>query len=268
MSLCLSGKFLQCKYKEIIFNLRHLVYSFVILIEQILELKMNTKDKLKRKSAEKAVEFVKSGMVLGFGTGSTFNHVLYVLAEKLNSGELKNIVGVASSEKTEKLARELNIPTDSLANNTKLDLTIDGADEVDEKLNLIKGGGASLLREKVIAQASKQYVIIVDESKVSKTLGEKWPIPIEVIRMAIDVEAKFLKSLGAEVKQRMDADGNKLITDEGNYILDANFGIIDNSKKLARKIEKRAGIVEHGLFVKMADYVVIAREDAIEVLER
>jgi len=229
---------------------------------------MNAQEKLKRKSAERAVEFVKSGMVLGFGTGSTFNHVLNVLAERINSGDLKNIVGVSSSEKTEKLARELNIPTDTLANNPILDLTIDGADEVDEKLNLIKGGGASLLREKIIAQASKQYIIIVDESKVSKSLGEKWVVPIEVIKMAVDVETEFLKSFGAEVKPRLDIEGNSRITDEGNYILDANFGIIKNPKKLAKKLEKRAGIVEHGLFVKMADYVVVAKENGIEVLER
>ncbi len=229
---------------------------------------MINQDILKRKSAEKAVEFVKSGMVLGFGTGSTFNHVLHVLAEKLNSGELKNIVGVSSSEKTEKLAHELNIPTDFLANNLSLDLTIDGADEVDENLNLIKGGGGAHLREKVIAQASKQYVIIVDGSKVSESLGKKWAIPVEVIKMAIDVEFDFLKSLGAEVKQRMDGEGNKLITDEGNFILDANFGVINNPKKIAKKLEKRAGIVEHGLFVKMADFVVVAKEGEIKVLER
>ena len=229
---------------------------------------MNAQEILKRKSAEKAVEFIKSGMVLGFGTGSTFNHVLHVLAEKLNSGELKNIVGVSTSEKTEKLANDLNISTGTLSNNPRLDLTIDGADEVDEKLNLIKGGGGSHLREKIIAQASKQYVIIVDDSKISKFLGEKWAVPIEVIKMAINAETDFLKSLGAEVKKRMDIEGNPLITDEGNIILDANFGVINNPKKLAKKLEKRSGIVEHGLFIKMADYVVVAKEDGINVLER
>jgi len=229
---------------------------------------MNAQEILKRKSAEKAVEFIKSGMVLGFGTGSTFNHVLHVLAEKLKSGELKNIIGISSSEKTEKLAKELNIPTDTLSNNPTLDLTIDGADEIDEKLNLIKGGGAAHLREKIIAQASKQYVIIVDDSKISKFLGEKWAVPIEVIKIAVDVETDFLKSLGAEVKQRLDIEGNRLITDEGNIILDANFGIINNPKKLARKLKKRAGIVEHGLFIKMANYVIVAKEDGINVLER
>ena len=229
---------------------------------------MNNQEILKRKSAEKAVEFVKSGMVLGFGTGSTFKHVLSVLSEKLNSGELKNIVGVSSSEKTAKLANELNIPTDILANNPILDLTIDGADEVDKNLDLIKGGGAALLREKIIAQASKQYIIIVDESKVSKSLGEKWGVPVEVIKMASEVESKYLKSIGAEIKQRLNSEGNILITDEGNFILDANFGVIKNPKKIAKKLEKRAGIVEHGIFLKMADYVVVAKEGGIEVLHK
>jgi len=229
---------------------------------------MDNKDKLKRKSAEKAVEFIKSGMILGFGTGSTFNHVLYMLAEKLKSGELKNIVGISSSEKTQKLASELNIPTSTLDNFSRLDLTIDGADEVDKKLNLIKGGGGAHLREKIIAQASKKYIIIVDESKMSQSLGEKWAVPIEVIKMANKVEMEFLESLGAVVKQRLNSDGTNFITDEGNYIIDANFGVIKNPKKLAKQLAKRAGIVEHGLFIKMANFVIVAKESEIEVLEK
>jgi ribose 5-phosphate isomerase A len=229
---------------------------------------MNNQEILKRKSAEKAVEFVKSGMILGFGTGSTFNHVLYVLAEKLKSGELKNIVGIPSSEKTQKLASELNIPTSTLENFPKLDLTIDGADEVDKKLNLIKGGGGAHLREKIIAQASKKYIIIVDESKMSQSLGEKWAVPIEVIKMANKVEMEFLVSLGAVVTQRQNSDGTIFTTDEGNYILDAKFGVIYNPQKLAKQLAKRAGIVEHGLFVKMADFVIVAKESGIEVLKK
>ncbi len=229
---------------------------------------MNNQEILKRKSAEKAVEFVKSGMILGFGTGSTFNHVLYVLAEKMKSGELKNIVGIPSSEKTQKLASELNIPTSTLENFPKLDLTIDGADEVDKKLNLIKGGGGAHLREKIIAQASKKYIIIVDESKMSQSLGEKWAVPIEVIKMANKVEMEFLESLGAKVTQRLNSDGTIFTTDEGNYILDAKFGVIYDPQKLAKQLAKRAGIVEHGLFVKMADFVIVAKESGIEVLKK
>lgn len=228
---------------------------------------MNNQDILKRKAADKAVEFIKSGMVLGFGTGSTFNHVLNVLSEKLKSGELNNIIGVPSSERTKQLADELNIPTTTLSQNPTLDLTIDGADEVDKKLNLIKGGGGAHLREKIIAQSSRKLIIIVDESKISKSLGEKWAVPIEVIKMAYEVELQFLRSLGAEVKPRLDSEGNLFITDEGNYIFDSNFGVIKNPKKLARKLEKRAGIVEHGIFVNMVDFVIVAKENGIEVLK-
>ncbi|PIQ10086.1 MAG: ribose 5-phosphate isomerase A [Ignavibacteriales bacterium CG18_big_fil_WC_8_21_14_2_50_31_20] len=228
---------------------------------------MNNQEILKRKSAEKAVEFIKSGMILGFGTGSTFNHVLYVLAEKFKSGEISNIVGIPSSEKTQKLASELNIPTSTLDSFPILDLTIDGADEVDIKLNVIKGGGGAHFREKIIAQASKKYIIIVDESKISKSLGEKWAVPVEVIKMAYQVELQFLQSLGAEAKPRLDSESNLFITDEGNYIIDANFGVIKNPKKLARKLEKRAGIVEHGIFVNMVDFVIVAKESGIEILK-
>jgi len=226
---------------------------------------MNNQDILKRKAAENAVEYIKSGMKIGFGTGSTFNHVLYVLADKIKSGAIKDIVGISSSDRTEQLAKELKIPTAALSKFPNLDITIDGADEVDEKLNLIKGGGAAHLREKIIAQASNNYIIIVDESKVVKHLGEKWAVPIEVIKMALDTELQYLKSIGAEVSQRLNSDGTPLITDEGNFILDANFGIIKNPKKLAKKLEKRAGIVEHGLFVNMAKVVVVATKDGIKV---
>lgn len=229
---------------------------------------MNNQDILKRKAAEKAVEFIKSGMVLGFGTGTTFNHVLNVISEKMQSGELNNIVGVPSSERTQKLSDQLNIPTSKLSKNTTLDLTIDGADEVDDKFNLIKGGGGAHLREKIVAQASKQYIIIVDESKISKSLGEKWAIPIEVIKMAFEVEVKFLQSLGAKVKPRLNNNNNLFVTDEGNYIVDADFGVIKNPKELASKFEKRAGIIEHGLFINMADCVVVAKDDSIEVLKK
>jgi len=227
---------------------------------------MTDQDKLKHKAAEEAVKHIESGMVLGFGTGSTFNHVLSILSEKLKTGELENIIGVPSSEKTFTLAEKLNIPCETLAEYPSLDLTIDGADEVDNKLNLIKGGGGALLREKIIAQASKKYIIIVDESKLSENLGEKWAVPIETIKIALEVETNYLQSLGAEVKLRMNKDNEPFITDEGNYILDANFGRIRNPKKLAKKLNKRAGIVEHGLFLGMADLVIVASDKGIRSL--
>ncbi len=229
---------------------------------------MLDQDSLKRKAAERAAEQIGTGMVLGFGTGSTFNHVLYILSEKLKSGEIENIVGVPTSEKTLALAQELNIPCSTLSEHTILDLTIDGADEVDSKLNLIKGGGGALLREKIIAQASKKYIIVVDESKLSDYLGEKWSVPVEVIKMALEVETNYLQLLGAEVTLRKNKDGEPFTTDEGNYILDTNFGIIKNPKKLAKKLNKRAGIVEHGLFLGLADQVIVASDKGIRSMTK
>ncbi|NOX65728.1 MAG: ribose-5-phosphate isomerase RpiA [Chlorobi bacterium] len=229
---------------------------------------MADQDSLKCKAAEKAVEHIESGMVMGFGTGSTFNHVLFILSEKLKAGEIDNIVGVPTSEKTLALAQELNIPCGTLSEYPVLDLTIDGADEVDNKLNLIKGGGGALLREKIIAQASKKYFIIVDELKLSDHLGEKWAIPIEIIKIALEVETNYLQSLGAEVKLRKNKNDEPFITDEGNYILDANFGVIKNPKKLAKKLNKRAGIVEHGLFLNLADQVIVASDKGIKILSK
>jgi len=229
---------------------------------------MADQDSLKRKAAEKAVEHIESGMILGFGTGSTFNHVLYILSEKLKSGEIENIVGVPTSEKTLALAEELHISCSTLLEYPILDLTIDGADEVDSRLNLIKGGGGALLREKIIAQASKKYIIVVDESKLSDNLGEKWAVPVEVIKIALEVETNFLQSLGAEVKLRKNKNDEPFITDESNYILDANFGIINNPNELTETLNKRAGIVEHGLFLDMADQVIVASDKGIKSLSK
>lgn len=227
---------------------------------------MDSQELLKQKAAEKAVEFIESGMILGLGTGSTFKYVLDILAHKVDSKEITNIIGIPTSENTRTLAEKLNIPCGKLSDYPIIDLTIDGADEVDNKLNLIKGGGGALLREKIIAQASKKYIIIVDESKLSNYLGEKWSVPIEVIKIALEVETKYLQSLGAEIILRKNDDAQPFITDEGNYILDTNFGVIKNPKKLAKKLEKRAGIAEHGLFIGMVDQVIVASDKGIKSL--
>ncbi|MEN8194081.1 MAG: ribose 5-phosphate isomerase A, partial [Bacteroidota bacterium] len=209
----------------------------------------------------------KSDMVLGLGTGSTFNFVLEILSEKVKSGEIKDVIGISTSTQTLELARKLNFPIGKFSDHPKIDLTIDGADEVDEKLNVIKGGGGALLHEKIIAQASKKVIIVVDQSKVSKYLGEKWAVPIEVIQKASVSESEYLKSIGASVELRK-TENNNFITDEGNYILDADFGVIKNPKKLAKKLNKRAGIVEHGLFVNMVDHVIVASDKDIQILTK
>lgn len=250
---------------------------------------INTSKKL---AAEKAAEEIKDGMVIGLGTGSTFHFALLKIAERINSGELKNIVCVASSKQTEQKATMLGVPlttlnelyktengrrktedekqkTENVARLTShlsplqpIDITIDGADEVDESLNLIKGGGGALLREKIVVQASKKFLVIVDESKLSAKLGMNFAIPVEVLQFALESEKKFLESHGAVVSIRKNSDGEQLITDEGNFILDAKVNAIENVDEFASIIEQRAGIVEHGLFRnKMVTKVICAMSD-------
>ena len=222
---------------------------------------------LKKKAAEKAVEEIADGMIVGLGTGSTFQFALEKISQRIASGELKNIIGVPSSIRTEKEAQRLGIPVASLNEKIKVDITIDGADEVDENLNLIKGGGGALLREKILAQASRRLIIIVDSSKLSKHLGTNFPVPVEVIQYAVNVEKNYLQSLGAKILQRKNSDGSNYITDENNFILDANFGAIKNLEKLTTLLNKRAGIVEHGIFIGMTSEVICATSEDIKILK-
>jgi len=223
---------------------------------------------LKKKAAERAVKFVQSGMIVGLGTGSTTGFALELIGEAIKAGRLKDIVGIPSSLQTERLANEFGIPLTTFEKHTEIDLTIDGADEVDPRLNLIKGGGGALLREKVLAQASHRNIIIVDEGKFSQRLGTNWPVPIEVIPFAWPVEAHFLTSLGAKVALRKESDGNPFTTDQDNFILDCDFGPIAHADQLATLASQRAGIVEHGLFLELATDVIVAGQDGIRHLTR
>lgn len=229
---------------------------------------MKIQDELKQKAAHRAVEFVDSGMVVGLGTGSTTAFAVMRIAERLKSGDLNNIVGIPTSIRTETLAAELGIPLCGLDDQPVIDVTIDGADEVDPALNLIKGGGGALLREKVVAQASRQNIIIIDESKLSPRLGTRWALPIEVIPFAVKTEENFLKSQGAAVILRRNEKGQPYQTDQNNFILDANFGEMVDPESLAARLNERAGIVEHGLFLGLASDVVVAAEDEIRHLKR
>lgn len=229
---------------------------------------MDKQEKLKQEAAHHAVGFIKSGMVVGLGTGSTAAFAVMRIAERLKSRDLKNIVGIPTSIRTEKLARELEIPLCGLDAQPAINVTIDGADEVDVDLNLIKGGGGALLREKVVAQASRRNIIVVDESKLSLRLGTRWALPVEVIPFAAKAEENFLKSLGASVTLRLDAQGQPYKTDQHNYILDANFGQMADPNRLAAKLNERAGIVEHGLFLGLAGDVIVAAQDEIRHLKR
>ena len=229
---------------------------------------MNKQDELKQKTACQAVEFIESGMIVGLGTGSTTAFAVIRIGERLKSGDLKNIVGIPTSIRTEKLAGDLNIPLCSLDDQPDIDVTIDGADEVDPDLNLIKGGGGALLWEKVVAQASRRNIIIVDQSKLSPCLGTHWAVPIEVIPFAVKTEENFLKSLGAAVTLRTAEGGQPYKTDQDNFILDANLGEIADPNGIAARLNQRAGIVEHGLFLGLASDVIVSAEDDIRHLKR
>lgn len=228
---------------------------------------MTPQDELKREAAHFAAGFVESGMVLGLGTGSTTQFALERIAELIRAGTIEGVVGIPSSLRTEKAARELGIPLTGFEAHPVIDLTIDGADEVDPALNLIKGGGGALLREKVLAQASRRNIIIVDQSKLSERLGTHWALPVEVVPFARPTEARFLESLGAGVVLRS-KDGRPAATDQGNLLLDARFGPIGDPAALGARLDARAGIAAHGLFLGLTHDVIVAGGDGIRHLTR
>lgn len=224
-------------------------------------------DLLKRRAAERAVELVESGMIIGLGSGSTASHALRRLAEAIQVGKLHDVRGVPTSRRIEQEAQALNIPLIDLDDVIEIDLTIDGADEVDPDLNLIKGGGGALLREKIVAQISRREVIVIDDSKLSPKLGTRWFLPVEVVPFGWRTQLRYLESLGAKVTLR-EVDGAPFHTDQGNLILDCHFGPIDDPKDLAARIKARAGIVEHGLFLSMATEVIVASAGGIRRITR
>src|SRR3989337_3036354 len=190
---------------------------------------------LKQKAAERAVDLVQSSMILGLGTGSTTGFALQYIGLRIKTGQLQDIVGIPSSLQTEKIAKELGIPLTSFDEHQELDLAIDGADEVDPQLNLIKGGGGALLREKIVASCAKRYVIVVDRSKLVKQLGA-FPLPVEVIPMAAAPIARRIAAHGREVTLRRAKHGGAFVTDEGHNILDCRFGKITDPHTLARTL--------------------------------
>ncbi len=224
-------------------------------------------DRLKQEAAEEAVARVESGMVLGLGTGSTATFAVRALARRLQEGSLRHIVGVPTSLAIENEARRLGLPLSDLDAHTAVDLTIDGADEVDPDLNLIKGGGGALLREKIVAQASRREIIIVDQGKLSDHLGQRWAVPVEVVPFGWRATARQLENLGARVQLRLDDRGTAFKTDQDNLILDCHFGPISDPAALAPSLSALAGVVEHGLFVGLAHLVIVAGEQGISYLE-
>jgi ribose 5-phosphate isomerase A len=223
---------------------------------------------LKEKAAQDALDLIESDMVLGLGTGSTTRFAIELIGQRLKDGSLKNIVGIPSSLETEKLAKSLGIPLTNFQKHPEIDLTIVGADEVDTQLDLIKGGGGALLREKIIAQASHRTVIIVDEGKISSALGTLWTVPVEVIPFAWQLEAIYLKALQASVVLRKTSVDSPFTTDQGNFILDCDFGPITDPEELSFQLNQRAGIMEHGLFLDLATDVIVAGEEQVSHLQR
>lgn len=211
----------------------------------------------KKLAAEKAVEYVKDGMWVGLGTGSTAYFAIHAIAEKVKAG--MHIKAIATSSQSEMLALELGIDIFTLADTDHLDITIDGADEVDEHLNLIKGGGGALLREKIVGLATDLYLIIASENKMVKSLGS-FPLPVEVVRFGYQSTVKKLQSLGCTTSMRKKEE-DPYLTDNGNYIFDCSFGVIQDPAGLEKELNAITGVVEHGLFLGMADRVFIGMND-------
>lgn len=222
-------------------------------------------DESKKLAAERAIEFVQDGQVVGLGTGSTAKFAIEGIGRRV--GEGLRVTGVATSIATARMAQGLGIPVTNLNDVPAIDITIDGADEVDGDLNMIKGGGGALTREKLVALASTKRVIIVDDRKLVSALGESWPVPVEVLPFAWTRSALMLTALGCAAQLRM-SGGKPFETDNENYILDCRFGAISDSSELEKSIKLIPGVIECGLFIGIADVLVIGFSDRVEIRER
>jgi ribose 5-phosphate isomerase A len=218
-------------------------------------------DSMKREAAQRALQFVEDGMIVGLGTGSTAAQFIDLLGEKVRDG--LNITGVATSAATERQARAAGITLTTLDEEPEIDLTVDGADEIDQNLRLIKGGGGALLREKIVASASEKLV---------ERLGA-FPLPVEVVPFGYKVSLAMIEDIADElglegtVRQRLGQDGKPFVSDGGNFILDCSFGVLDDPEALAELLPFTPGVVDHGLFIGLADQAVIAGENGVRVIE-
>jgi ribose 5-phosphate isomerase A len=223
-------------------------------------------DRLKRTAAARAVEFVESGMVLGLGTGSTAAFVVEELAARVARG--LSVIAIPTSERTAGLARRLGIPLASFAEYHGIDLAIDGADEVQRgTLDLVKGRGGALLREKIVAAASRRFIVVVDQDKLVDRLGEHNSVPVEVAQFGWQATAAALARLDAEPELRQASEG-PFVTDGGNFILDCRFGPIDDPERTERLIKMTVGVVENGLFIGRSSAVIVATDSGVDILTR
>jgi len=219
----------------------------------------------KEAAGRAAAKLARDGDIVGLGTGSTAYFAVVALGERVKAG-LK-IIGIPTSVHTADLARAVGIPLTTLDEHPEIDITIDGADEVDPNLNLIKGGGGALLREKIVASASKKMVVVADSTKIVPVLG-KFPLPVEVIDFARTVIEKKIASLGATTKLRTKPDGQPFLTDNGHHIIDCSFGKIADPAALARELSDMPGVVEHGLFIGLAKLALVGRGTSVEELRQ
>ena len=226
---------------------------------------VNAQDNAKKRAAYRALELVSDGQVVGLGTGTTAKFAIEGLARLVREG--LSIRGVPTSVATERMARELGIPLVDLNQAGIIDVTLDGADEVDPDFNIIKGGGGALTREKLVALASAKRVIMLDESKLVSKLGISRSLPVEVLPFAWSFSARLLNELGCITNLRRQA-GAPFLTDNGNYILDCEFGPIEEPAALERRIKLLPGVIESGLFIGIADVLVIGLSDQVEIRER
>ena len=222
-------------------------------------------DREKEAAARASLQFIQNGQVVGLGTGSTAAYFIKLLAEKVKDG--LRVRGIPTSIRSRELAQSLGIPLTTLDECQEIAVTVDGADEVDPQLRLIKGGGGAMLREKIVASATKKLVIVADASKQVPVLG-KFPLPVEVVQFAQALVAKRIEGLGADVQLRQGPDGKPYLSDENNHILDCCFGRIPDPDGLARTLSEMPGVIEHGLFIGMASVVLFARGSEIVELRR
>ncbi|MBN1994203.1 MAG: ribose 5-phosphate isomerase A [Anaerolineae bacterium] len=229
---------------------------------------MSPVEQFKKQAAEKAVERVRDGMVLGLGTGTSTKYAIIKIGQLWQAGALTDIVGIPTSQETEALAKEYDIPLTTLDKQPVIDLAIDGADEIDPNLDLIKGLGGALVREKIIEIAAKSLIIVADSRKQVKKLGTRSPLPVEVLQFAWKAQAGWLASLGCTAVLR-GSEKNPYVTNNHHYILDCTFPHgLDNPAELDVMLNNRPGLVGHGLFLNMATEAIIAGEDGIRVIRK
>ena len=223
-------------------------------------------DSLKYKAAVAALDEVTDGMAVGLGTGSTVTHFIRELGNRVRDG-LK-VTAIATSSQSETLALEVGIPIVTFQDQKELDLTVDGADEVSPELNLVKGLGGALVREKIVAVASRRLVIVVDDSKLVDQLGTRSPVPVEVVPFAADIVMHQLGAIGGQPRLRVMESGRPFVSDNGNFVVDWHFGPIIDPPMVERRLKSVWGVVDSGIFSDLADRVIVARGTGLEILDR